>query len=310
MLLNKGWTFHVGDNPAWAKPEFDDTAWESIDPTTEIAYLPQVQQAEIGWFRLCLTVSPAVLNQSLAVLIGQVGASEIYLNGRLIYRFGVVSADYAREQTYYLENHPFALKLDPQATQTLAVRYSFNRKNFYIKSNRTNPVLRFVLKLSNEGFSTYATYDRFRFGQALFIVALYLVLGLMYLVLYGSFRAEKAYLWLGIASGATALFYTFQLLTLLATSTSADYFLLFGGQILSLFSELIMVLGSHIVFRQSKGLLWWILEGYALFTIPALLWSYRWGAIVVGCFYILANTINLRLVLYGIRQHQNVDQKK
>ena len=36
VLLDKNWKFHVGDNPDFAKPEFDDSAWENIDPTKDI----------------------------------------------------------------------------------------------------------------------------------------------------------------------------------------------------------------------------------------------------------------------------------
>ena len=28
VLLNQGWKWHPGDNPEWAKPEFDDAQWE------------------------------------------------------------------------------------------------------------------------------------------------------------------------------------------------------------------------------------------------------------------------------------------
>jgi two-component system, NtrC family, sensor kinase len=33
VLLVKGWKFHPGDNPAWADAGFNDSEWESVDPT-------------------------------------------------------------------------------------------------------------------------------------------------------------------------------------------------------------------------------------------------------------------------------------
>ena len=36
ILFNKGWKWYAGDNLEWAKPEFDDAKWESIDPTKDI----------------------------------------------------------------------------------------------------------------------------------------------------------------------------------------------------------------------------------------------------------------------------------
>jgi hypothetical protein len=31
--LNGPWKFHPGDNPAWARPDFDDSAWGKMDLT-------------------------------------------------------------------------------------------------------------------------------------------------------------------------------------------------------------------------------------------------------------------------------------
>ena len=43
ILLNKGWKFHAGDNPEWAKPGYDDKGWTSVNPALELHDLPQVR---------------------------------------------------------------------------------------------------------------------------------------------------------------------------------------------------------------------------------------------------------------------------
>src|SRR4028119_54888 len=91
ILLDKGWKFQAGDNPDWAKPEFDDGDWQAIDPTKDIHELPQLQK-RIGWFRLKQQIDSTILVQPLALIINQSGASEIYFNGKLLHRFGIVSA--------------------------------------------------------------------------------------------------------------------------------------------------------------------------------------------------------------------------
>ncbi len=50
ILLNKGWKYHVGDSTEWIKPEFDDRNWQSINPSIDIKYLPQVRNAKVCWF--------------------------------------------------------------------------------------------------------------------------------------------------------------------------------------------------------------------------------------------------------------------
>ena len=32
ILLNQGWKWHAGDNPEWAKAEFDDAGWKLMSP--------------------------------------------------------------------------------------------------------------------------------------------------------------------------------------------------------------------------------------------------------------------------------------
>ncbi len=38
ILLDKGWKFRAGDNPDFAKPDFDDSAWSPINPTKPDRY--------------------------------------------------------------------------------------------------------------------------------------------------------------------------------------------------------------------------------------------------------------------------------
>ena len=139
VLLNKGWKFQAGDNPEWAMPDYDDKGWTPVNPALELHNLPEVREAEIGWFRLELKVDSLLASKSLAILVSTIGASEIYLNGKLIYRFGIVSATYKEEQTRFFFDRPFSLKLDYPSSNVIAVRYSFNKKNLYLRFTNARP---------------------------------------------------------------------------------------------------------------------------------------------------------------------------
>ncbi|MGA7858354.1 MAG: PP2C family protein-serine/threonine phosphatase [Terracidiphilus sp.] len=89
MDINQGWLEHDGDNPAWAQPAFDDSAWEPVE-------LADLGPADPGWqwYRLHLKLPPN--RPQLALLIeGGVGAYALYINGtqipgpRLLSAFGV-----------------------------------------------------------------------------------------------------------------------------------------------------------------------------------------------------------------------------
>jgi two-component system, NtrC family, sensor kinase len=128
VLLDKGWTFHAGDNPDWAKPQFDDSAWDVIDPTKDIMDLPQIQDGKIGWLRLQIKMDSSLMPQPHALAIIQAVASEIYIDGQLIEKFGelhntVYKAFYTGYPTIYT---PISLPKN-KATVTLAIRFAFQK---------------------------------------------------------------------------------------------------------------------------------------------------------------------------------------
>jgi len=99
--LNGPWRFHIGDNPRWADPAFDDSAWEDVDLTPPPAardndvglpgYVPGWQaRGHAGyfgyaWYRMRITVA-APLGETLA-LAGPFAADsayQLYADGRLL----------------------------------------------------------------------------------------------------------------------------------------------------------------------------------------------------------------------------------
>ena len=81
------WLFHEGDNPAFAKPQLDDRAWEErILPTRASS---QEGWEGRAWYRLHINVERQVLGETFAVAVGPAReAVEIYVNGSLVARRG------------------------------------------------------------------------------------------------------------------------------------------------------------------------------------------------------------------------------
>jgi hypothetical protein len=94
--------------------------------------LTDLRAAEIGWFRLHLDVDSSLMNIPLALNIFQRGASEIYLNGKLIHKLGVVSQDPTEEVIFNPNFTPYSFQFEDQAHQILAVRFSFTERNPYM----------------------------------------------------------------------------------------------------------------------------------------------------------------------------------
>jgi hypothetical protein len=162
ILLNKGWKFHAGDDSAWSKPEFIDKDWEPIDPSQDIRHIPQFQKASIGWLRLKLLVDSSLLNQTLGIILSQVGSSEIYMNGVLIYKLGLVSPKGGNSETHFLFNRPYPFLLGKEINQQIAVRYSYDKKGFLLKGDNPNPCFKILLNTLRTTFSKSEETARLR----------------------------------------------------------------------------------------------------------------------------------------------------
>ena len=305
VLLDKGWKWHQGDDPKWAKPEFDDSRWANIDPAQDIHDLPQVRKARIGWFRLRLQLSPGLAEQALSIVISQAGASEIYLNGKSIYRFGVVSQDYRHEQTYKLNNEPFSIQLNRPTVQVLAVRYSFNPQNFYLKANgNTNPGIQLVIKPANIAQADFRNAIRTMNTQWVMLISLFLLLGAFSLFLYFLFPVEKFYFYLSLYCLGHFIEFLIINNSRTQTSTTTVSVLLFLSHILSLACVLAALIAYYKLFRQPKRSFFYFIVLCGAATIPVLLLDYNRGPFIAFCFYFILNIDTLRLSFQGARRHR------
>jgi len=132
-LNESGWKYRPGDNAAWALPELDDAPWERVATTAFTASaLPRSGWHGVGWFRLHVRVEPGLSNRPLGLGISHWGASEIYLDGRLLHRFGHIGSTPAGELAFNprgaegpaLVPTPIALTLSADRPHVLAVRVS------------------------------------------------------------------------------------------------------------------------------------------------------------------------------------------
>ncbi|MGI8655725.1 MAG: hypothetical protein ACR2LC_10950, partial [Pyrinomonadaceae bacterium] len=95
------WRYHTGDDARWAAQQIDDSSWEIIDSTRlPIERLPKSGWQGIGWFRLRVRLDGTAADVPLAFEMNHWGASEIFVDGVLVKRFGVVGASAETEQAY------------------------------------------------------------------------------------------------------------------------------------------------------------------------------------------------------------------
>jgi serine phosphatase RsbU (regulator of sigma subunit) len=119
----ENWRYHRGDNPDWAKYDYDDHDWELIISRLPGDRMPATGWDGKGWFRVELKVDSSVVGYPLAFGMYQTGAAEIYLDGERIFRFGRVAEPDSGEDPHW-ERNPRYLSFRESGIHLLAVRYS------------------------------------------------------------------------------------------------------------------------------------------------------------------------------------------
>ena len=123
FVLDDLWKYHSGDNHEWSAENFDDSNWQIVNSYINWDDSSHAKWNNIGWFRFHFIADTSLWNKSLALLTNQLGASQIYYNGKLLYSNGVIGnskAEFNPSQVRIWKT----LKIEPKFNQVLAVRYA------------------------------------------------------------------------------------------------------------------------------------------------------------------------------------------
>ena len=178
VLLDKGWKFHAGDNPDFAKAAFDDSAWEQMNVSEPMLKGSKILKAEISWFRKTIAVDSSLINKPLILDLLVTGAAEIYLNDQLIHKLGIVSKDPNIEKTYWpAYSMPYSFLFN-KTHNVLAIRFSLTHSNLYLPNYQSHPPFYLTIK-KLDGFTEEIIEKSFKesFGDSV-LIGVFLILTL------------------------------------------------------------------------------------------------------------------------------------
>ena len=279
LLVN--WKYHPGDDQEWANPAFDDTEWKSTESTwLFLSEIPRSGWEGIGWFRLHLSVPDERLwHMPLALqVIYQAGASEIYLDGELIYSFGKVGNSKEAEEPYW-ERNPQVISFSGETDHLIAVRYS----NF--SSDQLTPLLGFVLIIGplNSGIKNRVSIVRSGTTLQMVWTAILIFMMLQHLLLFFFYPRARENLYFALSAGSIGVFvfliFQFFLLTTSVTETLYLLRLFVCVYVLMFLSGLLFL--YTIFYPKLPKMFWFFLTGWVLILCFGLL-SLRTGFPLFG----------------------------
>ncbi len=185
---------HAGDDPGWARPDFDDSNWIVVDPNRSLKdYFPREPRPDVVWYRLHIKVSPAQTGLALGESY-LANAFEIFVNGKELLSNGSVNP-YAP----FTGTADLLARIPDKEIATgalvVALRVHISRAEWtdvYPCLYPTNVILgresalrdRFWLQLLSENSQSYIND------------LLFLCLGVVALALFAAQRQRTEYLWL------------------------------------------------------------------------------------------------------------------
>jgi len=193
IVLDSLWKYQSGDDTLWATYEYKDSAWrDRLLTTLDVSKIEKDLFKGNAWFRLHLSIDSSLRNKTFALLMNQQGASEIYLNGRLLKSFGKVKTAYQEEETYNPKYLPFIFQFTNKLNYVIAIRYS-NTKAFdnYRKFRKADAGFSIHLNTHKDAVNTVATMGYVR-NVFISILAVFLSIAFLHLLLFLFYRRQKS----------------------------------------------------------------------------------------------------------------------
>ncbi len=290
LLLNKGWTFHPGDDPAYATYDLNGKDGVPVNPALLLDQLPIVKNSGIGWFRLRLRVDPSLRNKTIGMTLSLLGAAEIYLDGDLVYQFGNVSTNYREEKTQAIYRRAINFKLGNNENQLLAVRYSYHHDNMYLKTGTIPYCLSIVLQTSNKNIDKFALFIKRTYQFNGIALTIEFAAALLTLFFFFSFPRRKEYLYFG-------LFFCCQFLGFLIqvdlvgpgkiVQVTANQLALIGilATMVIMAGSLFYINGMYALLKINRTRYYRFLLLYAILSLIALILLPTWGGIFTSLFF-------------------------
>ncbi len=214
VALAGPWKFHIGDDHAWAQPDFDDSSWEEVDVTpgssgSALGWTSRGHKGYSGfaWYRLQVNVEGAKHSLGLKMPYYVDDAYQLFVNGQRIGEFGKFTDHHVT--AYAAIPVDFLMPKDVRDGKvTIAIRIWMDSATPFNSADagglRAPPELGYASAVSDQLRLDWDDNDHY-FGSAFLEMLVLLMALLMALALFWLDRNEKSYLWLALVCEASLL---------------------------------------------------------------------------------------------------------
>lgn len=287
ILLEEGWKYHLGDDPEWAKPDFDDSAWKPIDPTQYIKNITQIKPGDTGWLRIRFRVDSTMLREPMVLQIRQSVTSDLYLNGEFIPHFEQTASNFASSSSYDPLGFPIAIRFRDTAEQVIAVRFRMPLHIAPLKYWWRIYALQYI-----QINRAKVMEDNKLFREVIpFRTGIMFILFIVHLAFFYFHPSQRANLYFSLyAFSAFAVNTLFRLLMTYITNAEIASFLNFPAIMGIPLSFICLILALYRLFEKPQGISFWLVIGFIMAGMLSYFvkyewnhdWNMFWSPVVVG----------------------------
>lgn len=253
------WQYINADDIKYSKPDFNDSNWQVVNSKLPLDKKKEIKFDSVAWFRLHVDVDSDLVGEPIWVNLNQLGASELYIDGKLIKKSGQIAG---KDKSAYFSSRtdPFVITFKKPGMHLLALRYA-NYHNKVLMGEDKDVGVQVVLKSVSRGLDDYHSYRHLVVAATVFIV-FFITMFLTHLFLYLYYRAERSNLYFSLYCLAFSACFFLPLLALTIddpwVAFSLRKWLLLPYALLG-FS--LSGLSNHLFSRSKKRLYFWAALG-------------------------------------------------
>ncbi|NWF49736.1 MAG: SpoIIE family protein phosphatase [Ignavibacteriaceae bacterium] len=300
LELVEGWKFKIGDDTSWAAISYDDSDWETINPLLEKNDFEKLKWTGNIWFRNYITVDSSLLNKPFGLRFFNTGAAEVYLNGKLIFKNGVIGNSTETEVTQ-VDRNPRIIMFEGGSQQVLAVRYSNHYAEKMIRFNIPAGFSALIGDMDafiSQRFSDVRDITLHQFAFGAFVLA-FAIMHLLLFIFYPKAK-ENLYYSISMLSFATVIFSGAQSNFINSILSAIDFLILNSVSVQTsvLFGLLTVYASSYQ--RMPKQSVFFVVV-YAIFIVHTLFFTGYLSEIMDYAFYIFILILTLEIFRVVVR---------
>lgn len=306
LEFTNNWKIKPGDDTLWKEPGYDDSAWEEYSDTT--GSTPNKSYSTIVWYRMHFDIDSSLLNRPLALILHLYGsAAEIYLNGKLLKKYGTVASNIADEEAVFNTNpQPVALVFSHLKNHVLAIRYS----SFHSSSARIsgfNIGQNFSIKFKDLNTEIDDSIQTIKKSSLLiFMAAVFLTLAIVHFIMFLYYRQKITNLYYSLYCTGIFIFsfYAYHLVT--SSNYASIAFISKSLQFLAPLMVVPIVAMLHTIFYHRFRRNLWILIGFYAVMIVLYFLSFRKIATILLVIIMISSFVEIfRVIIVSVRKKRD-----